>query len=227
MVKMSETIGKIPLKKKIGISLSYLMQALILIYAIYSFCMLDYLYGIWSLFAFFLTLTPLVLKRRFDITLPWELSLLIVLALYLHVGGGVLGLYELFYPFYDKFAHLISSIVVAVLGFTSAVVLDQYVESVKMDRYFVAFFVVIFTMAIGSLWEIGEFVSDTFLLTQTQHGINDTMLDLIFDLIGGSIVGLLGAVYLKYVPKERFLREFEADNHSIKKLIEEISQKMK
>ena len=212
MVKMSETIGKIPLKKKIGISLSYLMQALILIYAIYSFCTLDYLYGIWSLFAFFLTLTPLILKRRFDITLPWELSLLIVLALYLHVGGGVLGLYELFYPFYDKFAHLISSVLVAILGLISAVIMDQYVESIKMNRFFVAFFVIIFTMAMGVTWEIGEFLSDQILLTQAQHGLNDTMLDLIFDLIGGGVVSILGMIYLKYTPKERFIKEMGIDD---------------
>jgi len=212
MVKMSETIGKIPLKKKIGISLSYLMQALILIYAIYSFCTLDYLYGIWSLFAFFLTLTPLILKRRFDITLPWELSLLIVLALYLHVGGGVLGLYELFYPFYDKFAHLISSVLVAILGLISAVIMDQYVESIKMNRFFVAFFVIIFTMAMGVTWEIGEFLSDQILLTQAQHGLNDTMLDLIFDLIGGGVVSILGMIYLKFTPKERFIKEIGIDD---------------
>jgi len=212
MVKMSETIGKIPLKKKIGISLSYLMQALILIYAIYSFCTLDYLYGIWSLFAFFLTLTPLILKRRFDITLPWELSLLIVLALYLHVGGGVLGLYELFYPFCDKFAHLISSVLVAILGLISAVIMDQYVESIKMNRFFVAFFVIIFTMAMGVTWEIGEFLSDQILLTQAQHGLNDTMLDLIFDLIGGGVVSILGMIYLKYTPKERFIKEMGIDD---------------
>lgn len=212
MVKMSETIGKIPLKKKIGISLSYLMQALILIYAIYSFCTLDYLWGIWSLFAFFLTLTPLILKRRFDITLPWELSLLIVLALYLHVGGSIRGWYLLFYPFYDKFAHLISSVLVAILGLISAVIMDQYVESIKMNRFFVAFFVIIFTMAMGVTWEIGEFLSDQILLTQAQHGLNDTMLDLIFDLIGGGVVSILGMIYLKYTPKERFIKEMGIDD---------------
>jgi hypothetical protein len=212
MVKMSETIGKIPLKKKIGISLSYLMQALILIYAIYSFCTLDYLYGIWSLFAFFLTLTPLILKRRFDITLPWELSLLIVLALYLHVGGSIRGWYLLLYPFYDKFAHLISSVLVAILGLISAVIMDQYVESIKMNRFFVAFFVIIFTMAMGVTWEIGEFLSDQILLTQAQHGLNDTMLDLIFDLIGGGVVSILGMIYLKYTPKGRFIKEMGIDD---------------
>lgn len=212
MVKMSETIGKIPLKKKIGISFSYLMQGLILIYAIYSFCTLDYLWGIWSLFAFFLTLTPLILKRRFDITLPWELSLLIVLALYLHVGGSIRGWYLLLYPFYDKFAHLISSVLVAILGLISAVIMDQYVESIKMNRFFVAFFVIIFTMAMGVTWEIGEFLSDQILLTQAQHGLNDTMLDLIFDLIGGGVVSILGMIYLKFTPKERFIKEMGIDD---------------
>ncbi|VUT23567.1 MAG: hypothetical protein MASP_00043 [Candidatus Methanolliviera sp. GoM_asphalt] len=154
-----------------------------------------------------MTLTPLILKRRFDITLPWELSLLIVLALYLHVGGSIRGWYLLFYPFYDKFAHLISSVLVAILGLISAVIMDQYVESIKMNRYFVAFFVIIFTMAMGVTWEIGEFLSDQILLTQAQHGLNDTMLDLIFDLVGGVVVSILGMIYLKYTPKERFIKE--------------------
>jgi hypothetical protein len=67
-------------------------------------------------------------------------------------------------------------------------------------------------MAMGVTWEIGEFLSDQILLTQAQHGLNDTMLDLIFDLIGGGVVSILGMIYLKYTPKERFIKEMGIDD---------------
>ena len=195
------------LREKIGIYLAYLMQMLIVVYAVYSVYIKDYIWAVWGLFAFILTLTPLMLKRRFHVTLPWELNFLIVLSLYLSISGNVWGWYHLFYPFYDKIAHLVSSITIAVLGFVAAVIMDRYTE-IKLNRPMIVFFVIIFTMAIGSFWEITEFISDKIIGTQLQPGLGDTMYDLIFDLAGGIIIGVLGDVYLKRTPKERFVRDF-------------------
>ena len=195
------------LRKKIGIYLAYLMQMLIVVYAVYSVYTRGYFWAIWGLFALILTLTPLMLKRRFHVTLPWELNFLIVLSLYLSVSGNVQGWYHLFYPFYDKIAHLVSSITIAVLGFVAAVIMDRYTE-IKMNRPLIVIFVIIFTMAIGSFWEITEFLSDNLFGTQLQVGLRDTMYDLIFDLAGGTIIGVLGDVYLKRMPKERFFSDF-------------------
>jgi|LGVD01.1.fsa_nt_gb hypothetical protein len=195
------------LREKIGIYLAYLMQMLIVVYAVYSVYTRDYFWAIWGFFALILTLTPLMLKRRFHVTLPWELNFLIVLSLYLSVSGNVQGWYYHFYPFYDKVAHLVSSITIAVLGFVAAVIMDRYTE-IKMNRPLIVIFVIIFTMAIGSFWEITEFVSDNLFGTQLQPGLRDTMYDLIFDLAGGTIIGVLGDVYLKRMPKERFFSDF-------------------
>ena len=195
------------LREKIGIYLAYLMQMLIVVYAVYSVYTRDYFWAIWGFFALILTLTPLMLKRRFHVTLPWELNFLIVLSLYLSVSGNVQGWYYLFYPFYDKVAHLVSSITIAVLGFVAAVIMDRYTE-IKMNRPLIVIFVIIFTMAIGSFWEITEFISDNLFGTQLQPGLRDTMYDLIFDLAGGTIIGVLGDVYLKRMPKERFFSDF-------------------
>jgi uncharacterized membrane protein YjdF len=193
------------LREKIGIYLAYLMQMLIVVYAVYSVYTKDYIWAVWGLFAVILTLTPLMLKRRFNVTLPWELNFLIVLSLYLHVSGGVRGWYQLFYPFYDKMAHLVSSITIAVLGFVAAVIMDRYTE-IKMNRPMIIFFVVILTMSLGAFWEITEFVSDQILGTQLQICLEDTMYDLMFDLVGGIFIGVLGDAYLKRTPKERFFR---------------------
>ena len=195
------------LREKIGIYLAYLMQMLIVVYAVYSVYIKDYIWAVWGLFALILTLTPLMLKRRFHVTLPWELNFLIVLSLYLSVSGNVQGWYYHFYPFYDKVAHLVSSITIAVLGFVAAVIMDRYTE-IKMNRPMIVFFIIIFTMAIGSFWEITEFVSDNLFGTQLQPSLGDTMHDLIFDLAGGIIIGVLGDVYLKRMPKERFFSDF-------------------
>jgi uncharacterized membrane protein YjdF len=195
------------LREKIGIYFAYLMQMLIVVYAVYSLYIKDYIWAIWGLFALILTLTPLMLKRRFHVTLPWELNFLIVLSLYLSVGGNVRGWYHLFYPFYDKVAHLVSSITVAVLGFVAAVIMDRYTE-IKLNRPMIVFFVIIFTMSLGAFWEITEFLSDNLFGTQLQVGLGDTMYDLIFDLAGGIIIGVLGDVYLKRTPKERFFSDF-------------------
>jgi uncharacterized membrane protein YjdF len=183
------------------------MQMLIVVYAVYSIYIGDYVWAIWGLFACILTLTPLMLKRRFHVTLPWELNFLIVLSLYLSISGNVLGWYHLFYPFYDKMAHLVSSITIAVLGFVAAVVMDRYTE-IEMNRPLIVFFVIIFTMALGAFWEITEFLSDQFFGTQLQVGLGDTMYDLIFDMAGGVIIGVLGDIYLKRTPKERFVSDF-------------------
>jgi len=195
------------LREKIGIYLAYLMQMLIVVYAVYSIYIKDYIWAVWGLFALILTLTPLMLKRKFHVTLPWELNFLIVLSLYLSISGNVRGWYHLFYPFYDKIAHLVSSITIAVLGFVAAVIMDRYTE-IKMNRPLIVVFVIIFTMALGAFWEITEFISDNLFGTQLQVDLRDTMYDLIFDLAGGTIIGVLGDIYLKRTPKERFVRDF-------------------
>lgn len=191
-------------KRKIGLILSYVMKLLILIYTGYSFVDGQYFMGFVGVFSLFITFIPSILYQTLRVTLPWELSFLIVLSLFLHVAGNVGEFYDLFYPIYDKIAHFVSSVTVAVLGLVSAVILDQYTDT-NLNKYMIMVFVVLLTMAFGAFWEIGEFVYDLLLGTQTQPGLQDTMFDLIFDLAGGIIIGVLGYVYHEKIPRRHFL----------------------
>jgi uncharacterized membrane protein YjdF len=175
-----------------------------LIYVCIAIWTHDYFWAIVGLFCFLLTLSPAAIKRRFGVTLPWELNFLIILALFLHVGGNIGGWYDALFPWYDKIVHLISSIVVAIIGFIIAAILDRYVETIKMDRRMIIFFVIIFTMAAGALWEVGEFFYDMVFDTQLQVNLDDTMWDIVFDMIGGAIIGIFGNFYLRYAPEEHF-----------------------
>jgi uncharacterized membrane protein YjdF len=191
-------------KRKIGLLLSYVMKLFILIYTGYSFVNGQYFMGLVGIFSFFITFIPTLLYRTLRVTLPWELSFLIVLSLFLHVAGNVGQFYDLLFPVYDKIAHFVSSVTVAVLGLVSAVILDQYTDT-NLNKYMIMVFVVLLTMAFGAFWEIGEFVYDLLLGTRTQSGLEDTMFDLIFDLAGGIIIGVFGYVYHEKMPRGHFL----------------------
>jgi hypothetical protein len=56
-------------------------------------------------------------------------------------------------------------------------------------------------MAIGAFWEIYEYLMDTFfgsyLTKLLQHGLDDTMIDLIIDLLGGIVVAAFGTWYIQ------------------------------
>jgi len=178
------------LKNKIKIWLAYLMQGLIFSYIILALCQKDYLNLFGGIICLSITFLPLIIKRKWRITLPWTLNFLIVLSLYLYVGGQIMGWYATLSPFYDKIGHLIGSATVALLGFALTVIIKNFSE-LSLTKKQMVFFIVIFAMAIGTLWEIGEFATDQILGTNAQKGLSDTMYDLIFDLLGGLFIALL------------------------------------
>ncbi len=178
------------LKDKIKIWLAYLMQGLISSYLILALYHKDYLNLFSGIICLSITFLPLIIKRKWRITLPWTLNFLIVFSLYLYVGGQIMGWYITFSPFYDKFGHLVGSATVALLGFALTIIIKNF-SKLSLTKKQMVFFIVIFTMAIGALWEIGEFVTDQILGTNAQKGLSDTMYDLIFDLLGGLFIALL------------------------------------
>jgi uncharacterized membrane protein YjdF len=106
-----------------------------------------------------------------------------------------------YYPYYDKIAHFIASITIALLGFLAVIIMMRVSSCLQLERWQIFFFIVIFTLAFGAIWEIWEFTLDTFfgsyLTKPLQQGNTDTMLDLIADLAGGLMVAILGTHYLK------------------------------
>ncbi|CCJ37479.1 hypothetical protein BN140_2556 [Methanoculleus bourgensis MS2] len=189
------------MKRPIGLYLAYLFQFLIAANIFIALSLGEYSQVFGGVLALGLTLVPAIVTRRGNITLPWEINLLVALSLYLHVAGGVRGFYDLYYPYYDKVAHLISGITVSVLAFVAVLLLDRF-SRLNLSRWMIVGFIIIFAMAMEGFWEIYEWLFDTFLGTNLQHGLDDTMLDMIFVLIGAVIVALTGNRYLSEFSKE-------------------------
>lgn len=178
-------------------AISHVLKAFIVILGFWSVVKQDYVWAFASFFTFFLALSPLIVERNFKISLPWGMELLILIPLTMHLWGGVLGLYAI--PYYDKVAHFISSAIIAFLALIVIYVLDVYWEGLKMDLFMVGFFIVIFTIALGGIWEIGEFISDLVIVggPKAQVSLEDTMMDLIYDSIAGILVGIGGTLAIR------------------------------
>jgi hypothetical protein len=143
-----------------------------------------------------LSFIPSILHKNFNITLPWILDTLIAFALFLHIGGVVLNAYHII-PFYDNLTHFVSAILVAFLAFVSIYILDKYWKGLKMNKYAMAFIVVIFTMAMGVVWEFFEWTTDLLFQTKEQWGLHDTMKDLLIDTIAGIFIAFIGVNLIK------------------------------
>ena len=189
------------MKKPIGLYLAYLFQALIAINILIALSIGEYSQVFTGVIGLFLTMVPAIATRRWNITLPWPIILLIAFLLYLHVAGEIQGYYLLYYPYYDKIAHLIAGVTVSVLAFVIVLLLDRY-SRLNLSRWMIIGFIIIGAMAMEGFWEIYEWLFDTFLGTNLQHGLDDTMLDMIFVLIGSIIVAVGGNRYLVRFSKE-------------------------
>jgi len=184
-------------KECIGVAISHILKGFMIILGIWSIVKQDYIWAFASFLSFFVAMSPLVVKRNFKISLPLIMELLILIPLTMHVWGGVLNLYAI--PYYDKAAHFIASIIIAFLALIIIYVLDVYWDGLKMDLFMVGFFIVIFTIALGGIWEIGEYTMDFIVIGEhkAQVSLNDTMMDLIYDSLAGIIVGIGGTIGIR------------------------------
>jgi len=153
------------------------------------------------------TQLPSLLERDYGIVLDPALTLWITAAVFLH-ALGVIGLPWSEVNFYasvwwwDHLTHALSSSLVAAVGYTTVRALDRHSEEIHIPPRFMFVFILMFVLAFGVAWEVLEFTitlvaeatgNDTVL---TQFGLDDTMLDLVFDTIGAVIVAIWGTAHL-------------------------------
>jgi hypothetical protein len=155
----------------------------------------------------FVTQLPPVLERDYDIPMDPALTLWITSAVFLHAFGvlGLPGSETNLYgsvPWWDHLTHALSASVVAGVGYATARAFDAHTEDIVLPPRFTFVFILLFVLAFGVFWEVIEFglgeaaraAGNRALLT--QYGLDDTMLDLVFDTIGAVIVAVWGTVHL-------------------------------
>ena len=150
--------------------------------------------------ALLITFLPALLKRNYNLPLdPW-LGLWITLAVFLHTMGSA-GLYARI-DWWDHLTHAMSASLVAAAGYTVARAIDLHSDDIHIPSRFAAVYILIVVLAFGVIWELFEFGLDIVAdatgieMPLAQHGLDDTVRDLMFNSLGALVGAVFGQAHL-------------------------------
>ena len=161
---------------------------------------------------------PVLLRKRFMIHIP--LLITVVCALFGFVTmimGDGLNFYGRF-TWWDSVLHLFSGSVLAFVGlWIISIMFENSSQVVLRNKTFIAFYVLLFGLSCGAVWEVCEYAYDAIAGTNTQQfmatttasivsaedvplcgheALRDTMGDMILNLVGSLLVAIF--VFLRY-----------------------------
>ncbi|MFB6080284.1 MAG: hypothetical protein ABEJ81_04735 [Haloferacaceae archaeon] len=147
-----------------------------------------------------ITVLPAVLERNYELPLdPW-LGLWITTAVLLHTLGSA-GLYGQI-RWWDHLTHAASASLVAGVGYTAARAVELHSDDIHIPTRFAFVYLLVVVLAVGVVWELFEFGLDLLSgatgvqMPLAQHGLDDTIRDLIFNALGALIVATFGQAHL-------------------------------
>lgn len=115
--------------------------------------------------------------------------------------GNVFDFY-LIIPMYDKILHLLSGLILGMIGYILFVHVSNGVTEGSFKRYMPILFSIIFSIAGAAVWEIWEFSTDQlFGFASQNNSLHDTM----WDIICGSLMGVIAniPIYLYYIKSKK------------------------
>ncbi len=189
--------------------LSLFLQLILLVGIALAAWNRDWLAAATTLGILVITLLPFLLGRRLNVFIPPELEALSIVFVFASLFlGNVGGFYARFW-WWDLVLHAASGFLLGVFGFLLVYVLNEKEEiELHMKPSFVALFAFMFAVGLGALWEIFEFGMDVAFGLEMQHGLMDTMADLIVDVVGAAVIAFLGYGYLRTVEVDSFLERW-------------------
>jgi hypothetical protein len=162
--------------------------------------------------ALLITFMPALMEHRYDFPLdPW-LGLWITLAVFLHTLGSA-ALYT-HIAWWDHLTHAMSASLVAGVGYTFARAVDIHSDEIYLPTRFFFVYVLVVVLSFGVVWELFEILLDVaaeatgLQMPLAQHGLDDTVRDLVFNSLGALTVAALGQAHLSDVAetvRERYL----------------------
>ncbi|WP_115863590.1 hypothetical protein [Halorussus litoreus] len=162
--------------------------------------------------ALLITALPAALERNYEIPIdPW-LGLWITTAVFLHTLGSA-GLYGQI-GWWDHLTHALSSSLVAGAGYITARALDLHSSEINIPRRFAFVYILVVVLAFGVVWELFEFGLDVtaqetgLTMPLAQHGLDDTIRDLLYNSLGALAVAFFGQVHLTGVAEEMWEQLF-------------------
>ena len=160
-----------------------------------------------------LTLIPSFLEKQLQIDIPSIMEIIFLIFSILSFLLGEIGDFYIRFKWWDSMLHTMSGVLLGCVGFTFLNFFNNnnHIKSFKLGAGFAAIFVLCFTIACGTIWEIIEFLVDTVNETNMQRyrdnitgvgfvgrdALFDTMKDLLQDFGGGLLISIVGYIDIK------------------------------
>lgn len=169
---------------------------------LYSLHLRNGLYALSSIVALVLVMLPYLLEYLFSCRISRDLK---IAYWFLAVGGPVCGNVYRFYHYirpWDKILHMLSGFLAAAAGYA----LPDLLLKEKPGKAFKCLFAVSFSMAVGGIWEIYEYIVDVLFHMDMQ---NDTVITEFSSYLLGDEPGTIGtikniqAVYINGEPLDK------------------------
>lgn len=142
--------------------------------------------------------SPILLRDKLKVYIPFELEISIIGFIFLTLFlGSFAGFYEK-YPWWDLALHSASGPILGIASFVFIYLLNEDNQKLNLSPGFIAFFSVTFSMALSVMWEFYEFAYDRITGGKMmENGLPDTMLDLIVNAIGATLVAVIAYIWMK------------------------------
>jgi len=165
----------------------------------------------------FLTFAPAMIERRLRLALPVEFTLITCVFLYASFALGEAGDYYEKVWWWDLALHGLSALTIGIIGFLIIYVFYM-TNRIQIAAGWIATIAFALAVAVGTLWEIFEFLMDWFFgMNMQKSGLIDTMTDLLINAIGAAIAALIGYFYVKdedSLIARRMIRQYVARQRS-------------
>jgi hypothetical protein len=151
-----------------------------------------------SLFTLGISFMPLLVERRFQIKIPAILQVMYVAFIFASMfSGEVLGVYGHIW-IWDDITHFIAGLLAGLMVMCWLAIFARQKKRLHLPVLFEALTIFCIGAAMAVMWEIAEFASDQVFGTFSQgKDLEDTMMDLIYELAGGLIMVTLWVLHVK------------------------------
>lgn len=199
-VRASLLTGRSP-RRVLEAELSWISSLTLFFFTVYLVVKLDVQWAAFGIAALSLLVLPMISTRDPFRALPWEMALMLVIPIFLHISAAW-DPAEGAPKWWNDLTAIAFSMSFATVGFLLTVELQMYTD-VRMNRPFSVLFVFMFTMAAAGFWKICEYVGGLATGDPTI-GDNETVMQFfVWALAGGIVMGFVYDLYIRAMSDSR------------------------
>lgn len=154
--------------KKSSLLVYFILRFLVILCLIRQIILGHFDSALLCILSLFLLILPIIIQRRFKITLPNTLEVIIYIFIF---AAEILGEIYNFYgniPNWDLMLHTLNGFLCAAIGLSLIDLLNNNSKSIKLSPAYVALASFCFSMTIGVCWEFVEYAFDKTTLVDMQ-----------------------------------------------------------